>query len=56
VNKTSYIVMAVIALGLLAAYVIITVTGHDGTGLLGALVGWLGGSGTALIGSKASTP
>jgi hypothetical protein len=42
-TKTAYIVGALIAVALLAAYVIITVTDHDGTGLLGALIGWLGG-------------
>lgn len=44
-TKTTYIIGAVIAVALLVAYVVITVTDHDGTGLLGALIGWLGGLG-----------
>lgn len=41
--KASYIFGAAIAVALVASYTIVTVTGNDATGLLGALVGWLGG-------------
>lgn len=43
-------------LGVLAVcYVVVTVTGHDGAGLLGVIGGYLGGAGAATI-VPTSTP
>lgn len=54
-TKTQGIYGAAVALGLLAAYVALTLAGHDGSLLLGALLGQLGGTGlTAAAGSKPS--
>lgn len=44
-TKTQYLVVGFVAAALIAAYVIVTVTNHDGNGILGILIGWLGGSG-----------
>lgn len=52
VSRIAYIIAAVIALALLAAYVILTVTNHDGTGLLGALLGWLSGISVPSVAQK----
>lgn len=38
-NKTALIIHGVIAVALIAAYVVLTVTGHDGTVILGLLGG-----------------
>lgn len=46
-GKTQLAVVGLVTVALIAAYVIVTVTNHDGTGLLGALIGWLGGAGVA---------
>ncbi len=48
-TKTTTIIGAVVGVALLAAYVIVTVTGHDASSLLYVLVGWLGGSGTPAV-------
>lgn len=36
----------IVVLALLGAYLAITLTGHDGTAILGVLGGYLGGAGT----------
>lgn len=54
VTKTQLIIGAVIAGMLLTGYVIVTVTNHDGTALLTALVGWLAGVGVAPATRKAA--
>lgn len=41
-----------ITIGLLAAYVVLTVLNHDGTALLGALGGYLGGAGVAAVSTR----
>lgn len=46
-GKAQLAVVGLVTVALIAAYVIVTVTNHDGTGLLGALIGWLGGAGVA---------
>lgn len=43
----------VVVLALLAAYVVLTETGHDATPLLGLLVGYVGGVGSAAAIAKA---
>ena len=42
-----------VVLALLAAYVVMTVTGHDATALLGLLAGYIGGAGTAAVVARA---
>ena len=42
-TKTISLVGAGVAVALLAAYVVLTVTNHDANAILGALLGWLGG-------------
>ncbi len=49
VTKTPTLVGALVAVALLAAYVTLTVTGHDGSAILGALIGWIGGAGTPAV-------
>jgi hypothetical protein len=44
-NKWQVLTIVPVALALIAAYVVVTVTGSDGNGLLGALLGWLAGGG-----------
>lgn len=53
-SKTQAIVAAAVAVALVVAYVVVTVTGHDGTGLLGALVGWLAGGASQPLVQKAT--
>lgn len=48
---TDWAHVAVLA-SLLAAYVVLTITGNDGNALLGVLVGYLGGAGV----QKATSP
>jgi len=43
------IVHAVIVLALVAAYVAVTLSGADGTAVLGVLGGYIGGSGSATL-------
>lgn len=43
----------IVVLALLGAYLAISLTGHDGTALLGVLGGYLGGAGTANLINKA---
>lgn len=45
----------IVVLALLAAYVVLTVLGHDATALLGLLVGYIGGVGSVAAISKAET-
>lgn len=44
---------AVVAVGLLAAYVALTILGHDGNALLGLLAGQLGGLGLTHLATEA---
>lgn len=53
-SKVQLVVSAVVAVALVAAYVVVTVTGHDGTGLLGALAGWLAGGASQPLVQKAT--
>lgn len=51
VTRTATIIGAAVGIALLTAYVIVTVTNHDGTALLALLVGWLGGSSVPAVSS-----
>lgn len=53
-NRVQLIIGAIVAAMLIVAYVVVTVTNHDGTALLGILLGWLGGLGLAPA-AKAAT-
>lgn len=56
VTKTTTLIGAVVAIALLAAYVVVTVTNHDATAILYVLVGWLGGSGTPAVTAAIKKP
>jgi hypothetical protein len=43
-DKWTLIVSAFVTVALIVAYVVITVTGGDGSALLGLLAGWIGGT------------
>ena len=47
--KMQGLLALVVTLSLLISYVVITVTGHDGTALLALLVGYIGGAAPAAI-------
>jgi hypothetical protein len=49
---TQAIIDAVVTVALIAAYVTMSVTGHDGTAILAVLVGYLGRAGTAAIAAR----
>lgn len=51
-SRLQIILAALLTIALLAAYVGLTIAGHDGTVLLGALLGQLGQSGLTAAGSK----
>jgi hypothetical protein len=51
---TQAIIDAIVTVALIAAYAALTVTGHDGTAILGVLAGYLGRAGTAALASKAA--
>jgi len=53
--RTQLVIGFLVAALLIVAYVIVTVTNHDGSGLLGALLGWLGGISLAPAAAKASS-
>jgi len=55
-DRTTAIVHGVIVLGLVAAYVVVTVTGHDGTPLLGVLGGYASGAAAPLAITAATRP
>lgn len=48
-TKTTTVVGAIVAVSLLAAYVVVTISGHDASQILYVLIGWLGGSGTPAV-------
>jgi hypothetical protein len=43
-DNLTLIVSAFVTVALIVAYVVITVSGGDGTALLGLLAGWIGGT------------
>lgn len=55
-TKITTIIGAVVTVALLAAYVAVTVTGHDGTAILTLTAGWIGGSATPAITSAVKRP
>lgn len=44
----------IVLAALIAAYTVLTATGHDGTALIGAFAGYLGGAGTQTLATKAA--
>lgn len=44
----------IVLAALIAAYTVLTVAGHDGTALIGAFAGYLGGAGTQIAAAKAT--
>jgi hypothetical protein len=45
---------ALIVVALIVAYTVVTVANHDATALLGVLVGYIGGAGSAVAVAKAN--
>jgi len=54
-SNTKLIIGTVVAALLIVAYVVLTVTNHDGNTLLGLLGGWLGGLGVEPAVNKANS-
>lgn len=53
-NTPQAIFHGIVLAALIAAYTALTLAGHDGTALIGAFAGYLGGAGTQIVGTKAA--
>lgn len=54
-SRSALITHTLVLVTLIIGYVVVTVTGHDGTGLLGIILGYLGGA-TASQATKTVAP
>lgn len=55
-GRSTLITHAVVLITLIISYTVITVTGHDGTALLGAIAGYIGAAGVSQVTTTTTPP